>query len=60
MTWAALAAEIVASRITGEPMPVEGSLLEALEPSRFLQEKREGSANTSAIQIIAEHNGLPR
>jgi tRNA 5-methylaminomethyl-2-thiouridine biosynthesis bifunctional protein len=35
MTWAALAAEIVASRISGEPMPVEASLLKALEPSRF-------------------------
>jgi tRNA 5-methylaminomethyl-2-thiouridine biosynthesis bifunctional protein len=35
MTWAALAAEIVASRITGEPMPVEASMLKALEPSRF-------------------------
>lgn len=42
MTWAALAAEIVASRITGEPMPVEGSLLRALDPSRFLEKKREG------------------
>ena len=41
MTWAALAAEIVASRITGEPMPVEGSLLKALDTSRFLQKKRE-------------------
>lgn len=39
MTWAALAAEIVASRITGEPMPVEKSLLSALDPSRFLQKK---------------------
>ena len=44
MTWAALAAEIVASRITGEPMPVESSLLKALDPSRFVQKKREGSA----------------
>ncbi len=40
MTWAALAAEIVASRITGEPMPVEGSLLNALDPVRFLKKKR--------------------
>ncbi len=39
MTWAALAAEIVASRITGEPMPVERSLLKALDPSRFLEKK---------------------
>jgi tRNA 5-methylaminomethyl-2-thiouridine biosynthesis bifunctional protein len=39
MTWAALAAEIVVSRITGEPMPVERSLLKVLEPSRFTQKK---------------------
>ena len=40
MTWGALAAEIVASRITGEPMPVETSLLDALDPARFLKKKR--------------------
>ncbi len=40
MTWAALAAEIVASRITGEPMPVEAALLSALDPARFLKKKR--------------------
>ena len=44
MSWAALAAEIVASRISGEPMPVEGSLLSALDPSRFGEKKRKGSA----------------
>ena len=44
MTWAALAAEIVASRITGEPMPVESSLLKALDPSRFLPGKSEAPA----------------
>jgi tRNA 5-methylaminomethyl-2-thiouridine biosynthesis bifunctional protein len=41
MTWAALAAEIVASRITGEPMPVEASMLKALDPARFREKKRE-------------------
>lgn len=35
MTWAALAAEIVASRIDGDPMPVERDLLAALAPGRF-------------------------
>lgn len=35
MTWAALAAEVVASGIAGEPLPVEGDLLEALGPERF-------------------------
>ena len=44
MTWAALAAEIVASRITGEAMPVEGSLLKALDAARFLPKKREEPA----------------
>lgn len=37
MTWAALAAEIVASTIVGDPMPVEASLLKALAPSRFVR-----------------------
>ena len=41
MTWAALAAEIVASGITGEPIPVEASMLKALDPARFRQKKRE-------------------
>jgi len=35
MTWAALAAEIVASRIDGNPMPVERDVLSALDPGRF-------------------------
>ena len=37
MTWAALAAEVVASAISGDPMPVEGDLLAALGPGRFEQ-----------------------
>ncbi len=44
MTWAVLAAEIVASRISGDPMPVESSLLGALGPSRFGEKMRKGSA----------------
>jgi tRNA 5-methylaminomethyl-2-thiouridine biosynthesis bifunctional protein len=36
MTWAALAGEIVASGIAGDPMPVERDLLAALQPGRFL------------------------
>lgn len=35
MTWAALAAEIVASRIDGDPIPVERDLLAALDAGRF-------------------------
>ena len=44
MTWAALAAEIVASQICDESMPVETTLLSTLSPSRFAAKKRKGSA----------------
>jgi tRNA 5-methylaminomethyl-2-thiouridine biosynthesis bifunctional protein len=40
MTWAALAAEIVASRIDGDPMPVERDLLAALDVGRFVKKAR--------------------
>ena len=40
MTWAALAAEIVASRIDGDPMPVERDLLAALAVGRFERKGR--------------------
>jgi tRNA 5-methylaminomethyl-2-thiouridine biosynthesis bifunctional protein len=34
--WSALAAECVANLIEGEPTPLEGDLLEAMDPARFL------------------------
>ncbi|MGQ0655104.1 MAG: bifunctional tRNA (5-methylaminomethyl-2-thiouridine)(34)-methyltransferase MnmD/FAD-dependent 5-carboxymethylaminomethyl-2-thiouridine(34) oxidoreductase MnmC [Betaproteobacteria bacterium] len=33
--WAALAAELIASQLEGEPLPLEGSLVKALDPLRF-------------------------
>ncbi len=39
MTWAALAAEIVASRIDGDPMPVERDLLAALDVGWFVAKR---------------------
>ena len=33
--WSALAAEIIASELEGEPLPVEGKLADALAPGRF-------------------------
>jgi tRNA 5-methylaminomethyl-2-thiouridine biosynthesis bifunctional protein len=35
LVWAALAAEIIASELEGEPLPVEGTLADALAPDRF-------------------------
>jgi tRNA 5-methylaminomethyl-2-thiouridine biosynthesis bifunctional protein len=35
LIWAALAAEILASELEGEPLPVEGKLADAIAPARF-------------------------
>jgi len=35
LVWAALAAEIIAAELEGEPLPLEGKLLDALHPQRF-------------------------
>jgi tRNA 5-methylaminomethyl-2-thiouridine biosynthesis bifunctional protein len=35
LIWAALAAELVASQLEGEPLPLEGKLAGALDPGRF-------------------------
>ena len=35
LVWAALAAELLASELEGEPLPLEGKLADALSPQRF-------------------------
>lgn len=35
LVWAALAAELIASELEGEPLPLEGTLVNALGPDRF-------------------------
>lgn len=35
LVWAALAAEIIACELEGEPLPVEGKLADAIAPARF-------------------------
>ncbi|MBB2487994.1 FAD-dependent 5-carboxymethylaminomethyl-2-thiouridine(34) oxidoreductase MnmC [Mitsuaria sp. WAJ17] len=37
LSWALLCGELLASRVTGAPAPMEASLLDALDPLRFLQ-----------------------
>lgn len=41
LVWAALAAELIASELEGEPLPLEGKLVDALHPARF--KRRAGS-----------------
>ncbi len=36
LTWAALGAELIASQIEGEPLPVESDLADAVDPARLL------------------------
>jgi tRNA 5-methylaminomethyl-2-thiouridine biosynthesis bifunctional protein len=35
LIWAALAAELIAAELEGEPLPLEGKLVDALHPARF-------------------------
>lgn len=39
ITWAALGAETLAALITGAPCPIEASLLEAIDPARFVSRR---------------------
>jgi tRNA 5-methylaminomethyl-2-thiouridine biosynthesis bifunctional protein len=39
-TWAPLAGELIASMITGEPLPLERSVARAISPVRFAKKKR--------------------
>lgn len=46
LTWAALSAELLASQLCGEPLPLDKKLVEAVDPARFwLRELRQTSAN---------------
>ena len=40
LIWAALAAELIASELEGEPLPLEGKLADALSPGRFAHRAR--------------------
>ena len=40
LTWAPLAAELLASQLDGDPMPLEADLVTALDPARFILRAR--------------------
>ncbi|NHZ88404.1 FAD-dependent 5-carboxymethylaminomethyl-2-thiouridine(34) oxidoreductase MnmC [Massilia sp. CCM 8733] len=43
LTWAPLAAELLAAQLNGEPLPLEADLVAALDPARFLlRDRRRG------------------
>ena len=43
ITWAPLLGEVLAAGITGAPLPLAGSLLDAIDPARFLARLRRQS-----------------
>jgi tRNA 5-methylaminomethyl-2-thiouridine biosynthesis bifunctional protein len=43
LTWAPLAAELLAASLDGEPLPLEAQLAAALDPGRFLLRGRRGN-----------------
>jgi tRNA 5-methylaminomethyl-2-thiouridine biosynthesis bifunctional protein len=49
LVWAPLAAELVASQLEGEPLPVEGKLADALDPLRFARRAAARGAGASTI-----------
>jgi len=57
MTWAALAAEIVASRVDGDPMPVERDLLAALDAGRFSARREVRGVRSEAKEVKREARG---
>jgi tRNA 5-methylaminomethyl-2-thiouridine biosynthesis bifunctional protein len=44
LVWATLAAEALASQLHGDPLPLEGDLMDAMDPARFrLRQHRRGT-----------------
>jgi len=47
--WAALCAQVLAAQVSGAPMPLEASLLDAIDPARFaVRAYRQGLAPPQA------------
>jgi tRNA 5-methylaminomethyl-2-thiouridine biosynthesis bifunctional protein len=61
ITWAALGAQVLASSITGAPMPLEAELVDAIDPARFLVRawRRAGNGSSAAPTAPLQRAGLP-
>ncbi len=49
ITWSAMCAEVLAGAISGAPMPLEASLLDAIDPARFAVRAWRGASRAQAI-----------
>ena len=48
LIWAPLAAELLAAQLEGEPLPLEMTLVDALDPARFVLRARRGARPSAA------------
>jgi tRNA 5-methylaminomethyl-2-thiouridine biosynthesis bifunctional protein len=46
LTWATLAAELIAAELEGEPLPLEGTLVDAMRPGRFAERAERRALST--------------
>lgn len=51
LSWAIIAAEVLACQLNGEPAPVEADLLQAIDPARFLLRKHRRNLNTLSTTL---------
>jgi tRNA 5-methylaminomethyl-2-thiouridine biosynthesis bifunctional protein len=51
LVWAALAAELIAAEIEGEPLPLEGKLVDALQPTRFARRAARRSGESPGSRL---------
>jgi tRNA 5-methylaminomethyl-2-thiouridine biosynthesis bifunctional protein len=50
LTWAPLAAELLAAQLEGEPLPLEALLVDALDPARFVLRARRTSRGPKPVE----------
>jgi tRNA 5-methylaminomethyl-2-thiouridine biosynthesis bifunctional protein len=52
MVWAPLAAELLASQMENEPLPIEAELVAAVDPARFLLRARRRGSRPAATGAL--------
>ena len=56
--WAPIAAELLAAQLSGEPLPIEGDLVDALDPARFLLRTQRRSLGDAAATDALQNDFL--
>jgi tRNA 5-methylaminomethyl-2-thiouridine biosynthesis bifunctional protein len=51
ITWSALGAQVLAAAVTGAPSPLEASLLDSIDPARFVSRSARRAAADSGAEL---------